>query len=165
MGKNVDYKQFEAFAKKLEKVEKDKQKFMEDCAKELAARLLSRVIKRTPVDEGTLRRGWTGGDENMSEKGGVIGVGGKSGAASQINVVYRNGEYRCAIFNPVYYASYVEYGHRRVPGIYLPQFGKSTTAGWTDGQFFLTISENEVNALAPALLEKRLMEYLKGAFE
>ncbi|MBI4858500.1 MAG: HK97 gp10 family phage protein [Acetobacterium woodii] len=154
MGKNVDYKQFEDFVKKLEKLEKDKQKFMEDCAKELAARLLSRVIKRTPKIEGTLQKGWTGGAENISEKGNVIGVGGKSGAASQINVVLRNGEYRCAIFNPVYYASYVEYGHRT-----------PSHDGWIDGQFFLTISENEVNALAPALLEKRLMEYLKGAFE
>lgn len=106
MGKNVDYRQFEAFAKKLEKTldDKSRQKFMEDCAKELAARLLSRVIKLTPKIEGALQRGWTGGVENMSEKGGVIGVGGKNGAASQINVVYRNGEYRCAIFNPVYYA-------------------------------------------------------------
>ena len=58
MGKNVDYKQFEQFKKKLEKTLNDdsRQKFMEDCAKELAARLLSRVIKRTPVgkeDGGT----------------------------------------------------------------------------------------------------------------
>ncbi|MBI4858495.1 MAG: HK97 gp10 family phage protein [Acetobacterium woodii] len=159
MGRNIDYKQFEQFKKKLEKTlsEDSRQKFMEDCAKELAARLLSKVIKRTPVgkeDGGTLRRGWTGGVENTSEKGNVIGVGGKSGAASQINVVYRNGEYRCAIFNPVFYSSYVEYGHRT-----------PSHDGWVDGQFFLTISENEVNALAPALLEKRLMEYLKGAFE
>ena len=55
---------------------------------------------------------------------------------------------------PVYYASYVEYGHRT-----------PNHDGWVDGQFFLTLSENEVNALAPALLEKRLMEYLKEAFK
>jgi len=136
MGKNVDYRQFEQFAKKLEKIEKDKQKFMEDCCKELAARLLSRVIKRTPVDEGTLRRGWQI-DDNKN-----------------VNVVYRNGEYRCAIYNPVEYSNYVEYGARTRGG-----------KGWRDGVFMLTISENEVNALAPALLEKRLMELLKGAFE
>ena len=43
---------------------------MEACAKELAARLLAKVIKRTPVGQypsgsgkvgGTLRRGWTAG--------------------------------------------------------------------------------------------------------
>ena len=104
MGKNLDYSQFEAFVKKVGNLEKDKQKFMEGCAKELAARLLSRVIKRTPVDEDTLRRGWTGGNENVSEKGNVIGVSGKNGYSSNINVVYRNGEYRCAIYNAVKYA-------------------------------------------------------------
>ena len=88
MGKNVDYKQFEQFAKKLEKQLSDekREKFMEDCCKEIAARLLSRVIKRTPVKEGTLRRGWTV-DDNKN-----------------INVVKRGGEYRCAIFNPTEYA-------------------------------------------------------------
>ena len=136
MGKNVDYRQLEAFAKKLEKVDRDKQKFMEDCCKEIAARLLSRVIKRTPVKEGTLRRGWSI-DDNKN-----------------INVVKRGGEYRCAIFNPTEYAAYVEYGARTRGG-----------KGWRDGVFMLTISEKEVNALAPALLEKRLMEFLKGAFE
>jgi len=29
----------------------------------------------------------------------------------------------------------------------------------------MTISSKEVESLAPALLEKRLMEFLKGAFE
>jgi hypothetical protein len=106
MAKNVNYKEFEKFRDKLQKTFDDKaqREFMEKCCKELAARLLSRVIKRTPVQEGALRRGWTGGVENTSEKGNVIGVGGKNGAASQINVVYRNGEYRCAIYNSVNYA-------------------------------------------------------------
>lgn len=155
MGKNVDYKQFEQFAKKLEKQLSDekREKFMEDCCKEIAARLLSRVIKRTPVKEGALRRGWTAGQENMSEKGNVIGVSGKNGAASQINVVKRDGEYRCAIYNSTAYSAYVEYGHRT-----------PNHDGWVPGQFFLTISEKEVDSLAPALLEKRLMELLKGAF-
>lgn len=156
MGKNVNYKEFKDFVEKVEKQLSDdsRKKFMEDCCKELAARLLSRAIKRTPVDEGTLRRGWTGSAENTSAKGNVIGVSGKNGAASKINVVYRNGEYRCAIYNSVEYSSYVEYGHRTRGG-----------NGWVDGQFFLTISEQEVDRLAPALLEKRLMQYLKEAIK
>ena len=136
MGKNVDYKQFEQFAKRLEKELSDnsRQQFMEDCAKELAARLLSKVIKRTPVDEGNLRRSWT--------------------ASSGMNVEKNGDNYQITIENTSSYASYVEYGSR-TPG------GK----GWRDGQFFLTISEQEVEKLAPALLEKRLMEYLKGVFD
>lgn len=146
MGKNVDYKELQDFVKKMEKQLSDanRNKFLEDCVKELAARLLSRVIKRTPVKEGNLRRSWTASDDMKIEKVG--------------------GVYQITIENTASYASYVEFGHRRVPGIYIPEYGKSTTAGWTDGKFMLTISENEVNALAPALLEKRLMEYLRKAF-
>lgn len=138
MGKNVNYKEIQDFAKKLEKQLSDanRDKFMEDCCKEIAARLLSRVIKRTPVKEGTLRRGWSI-DDNKN-----------------INVVKRGGEYRCAIYNSTAYSAYVEYGHRT-----------PNHDGWVPGQFFLTISEKEVDSLAPALLEKRLMELLKGAFE
>ncbi|MCD7828516.1 MAG: HK97 gp10 family phage protein [Clostridiales bacterium] len=48
----------------------EREAFMEACTKELAARLLGKVIKRTPVGDypnssgkkgGTLRRGWTAG--------------------------------------------------------------------------------------------------------
>lgn len=56
------------FRDELNKLQ-DPDKFVEVCAKELAARLLRMVVKRTPVGEypkssgkkgGTLRRGWTG---------------------------------------------------------------------------------------------------------
>ncbi|MEO1815253.1 MAG: HK97 gp10 family phage protein [Acetobacterium sp.] len=146
MGKNVNYKQFEQFKKKLEKTldNKSRQKFMEDCTIELLTRLLSRVIKRTPVGEedgGNLRRSWTIGSTGTGE-------------SLKINVEHIGGVYQCTLTNTADYASYVNYGHRTRGG-----------GGWVDGQFFLTISENEVNDLAPALLEKRLAEYLKEAFK
>ena len=54
----------------LENADSVVEEFINACAKELAARLLSKVIKRTPVGQypsgsgkvgGTLRRGWTAG--------------------------------------------------------------------------------------------------------
>ena len=72
MGK-VDFRQLEEFTKKVEENLGDDQMdlFIKACAKELAARLLTKVIRRTPVGDyskavgvdkvgGTLRRGWTG---------------------------------------------------------------------------------------------------------
>ena len=57
------------FQEKLNKLnESEINLFIEACAKELASRLLAKVIKRTPVGEypkssgkkgGTLKRGWT----------------------------------------------------------------------------------------------------------
>ena len=70
--------------KQLNKIQAgDVDAFVEGCAKELAARLLSKVIKRTPVGDypkssgkkgGTLRRGWTSqqsgsGSEGMKTSG------------------------------------------------------------------------------------------------
>lgn len=52
-GGKVDYKQLEAFRDKLQKQLNPSQidLFLEQCAKELAARLLAKVIKRTPVGD------------------------------------------------------------------------------------------------------------------
>lgn len=44
-----NFKDFEKLRKQLEKAEKDCDDFCKACAKELAARLLGKVIKRTPV--------------------------------------------------------------------------------------------------------------------
>ncbi len=57
------------------------------------------------------------------------------------------------VINPVHYASYVEFGHR-TPG------GK----GWVAGQYFLTLSEQDLRALAPALIEKKLEALLREVF-
>ena len=50
MGR-FDFSKFEQFANKVERElgEEQVRLFMEACAKELAARLLAKVIKRTPV--------------------------------------------------------------------------------------------------------------------
>lgn len=136
---NVDYQQLIRIQKNMQKlVDTDMDKFCRDMAKELASRMLSRVIKRTPVGVyedgtvgGTLRRGWTVGEIK------------KVGLTYEIEVI-----------NPVEYASYVEYGHRTV-----------NHRGWVPGRFMMTISANEVEMLAPNLLEKRLIKLLKGAFE
>ena len=69
MAVKVNVKQLEELQKKLEKASiKDIDTFCESCTKEIAARLLRKVIKRTPVGQypsgsgkagGTLRRGWS----------------------------------------------------------------------------------------------------------
>lgn len=126
--------------------------FMTSCAKELAARLLAKVIKRTPVGQypkgsgktgGTLRRGWTSGNSSNA----------KSYANSlQVNKV--GNDYVIEIINPVEYASYVEFGHRT-----------RNHKGWVEGHFMLTISEDEIRNSAPKILEKKLNDYLKGCFK
>lgn len=129
------------FQRKLEKINQDKiDAFMEDCTKELAARLLRLVIKKTPKGEypkstgkkgGTLQRGWTYTD-NMT-------------------IRHEGNNYIIEIVNPVEYASYVEYGH-----------GTADHKDWVDGKFMMTISENELRTIAPKVLENKLKKFLGG---
>lgn len=87
----VDIRQLKQLRDNLQMVGKNTDDFLESCAKELAARLLAKVIKRTPVDKGTLRRAWS---------------------ANNIKVSHVGSNYVVEIINPTEYASYVEYGHR-----------------------------------------------------
>ena len=111
---------------------------MKDCAKELAARLLKMVVQRTPADTGTLRRAWTAGTSS-------------EGYANSVQVNHFGNVYEIAITNPMEYASYVEYGHRT-----------PNHKGWVPGKFMMKISEEELERIAPAILEQRIYRYFGG---
>lgn len=134
------------FRDELNKLQ-DPDKFVEACAKELAARLLRMVVKRTPVGEypkssgkkgGTLRRGWTGEKRSSAQN-----------YADSLTVHHFGDTYVIEIVNPVEYASYVEYGHRT-----------ANHKGWVKGRFMMTISEQELEKIAPKVLENKIKKYL-----
>lgn len=137
------------FQKELEKLNKSADAFLQACAKELAARLLRLVIKRTPVGEypensgkkgGTLRRGWTG-EEDASAKG----------YADSLEIQHNGETYFIEIINSISYGVYVEYGHRT-----------PDHKGWVPGRFMMTISERELEKIAPKVLEKKLEKLLRS---
>lgn len=155
------------FQKNLNKLNQNEiNLFIEACAKELTARLLAKVIKRTPVGDypkssgkkgGTLRRGWTAGNKNWSEKNGKVsvhGIGGASGYVNNLPIHHFGNIYVIEIVNPVEYASYVEYGHRT-----------RNHKGWIQGRFMLTISEQEIERDAPKILERKLAKKLGEVFK
>ncbi len=85
--------------------------FVEECAKELAARLLAKVIKRTPVGQyptgsgkkgGTLRRGWTSARPGSGSEG--IQSGGAKGYVDRLKINRYGGFLVIEIVNPVEYA-------------------------------------------------------------
>lgn len=152
MGK-LDYSKLAEFTNKVEQSlsKEEINLFMEACAKELTARLLSKVIKRTPVGEypsksgkkgGTLRRGWT------AEKNQAVTT-----YVNSLTINHNGDSYTIEIVNPVEYASYVEYGHRT-----------RNHKGWVEGRFMLTISSQELQEAAPAILEKKLKRKLGEVF-
>lgn len=149
---SCNFDDLKGFKKKIENLEgKKAEEFMEACAKELAARLLAKVIKRTPVGQypsgsgkvgGTLRRGWTAG-KNQSA----------TNYAQSLQIQHVGDVYRIVITNPVEYASYVEFGHRT-----------RNHKGWVEGKFMLTISEQEIQTIAPRVLENKIKKLLGECF-
>ena len=146
---SAEYQELIKFSEQLKQLNEDlRGQFIEECAKEIAARLLNKVIKRTPVgvykdkkgktkkQGGTLRRGWTDG-KSATE------------FCQQLNVSKRGNSYVIDIINPVEYASYVEFGHRT-----------RNHSGWVKGHFMLTISENEIRSDMPNILERKLRKKL-----
>lgn len=154
MGKygSCDFDDLKDLKRKLEILEKQKaEEFMEACAKELAARLLAKVIKRTPVGQypsgsgkvgGTLRRGWTAGKNQNAIS-----------YAQSLQIQHVGDVYKIVITNPVDYASYVEFGHRT-----------RNHKGWVEGKFMLTISEQEIQTIAPRVLENKIKKLLGECF-
>lgn len=137
---SCDFEQLKRMQKKIEKLQQaDLDKFCREVSKEIAARLLRKAIKRTPVGQypastgrvgGTLKRGWTVGEIN------------KIGDIYEIDVT-----------NAVEYAGYVEFGHRN----------RSHT-GWVKGRFMLTISEQELRGKVDKVIERKLMILLGEVF-
>ena len=130
----------------------DTHKFMESCIKELAARLLRSAKQMTPVGQypnnsgkkgGTLRRSWT------TDKVGAADNKAVSDWADSADISVTGGVYTIDVINPVEYASYVEYGHRTKSG------------GLVPGHFMLKISEDELKAATPQLLENRISNFFK----
>ena len=135
----VDTRNLQKLQKLMEQLSaQDLDEFCRAGAKELAARLLRKVKKRTPVGQypkgsgqtgGTLRRGWT----------------------IDFDIVKVGNEYEITVINPVEYASYVEFGHRTRGG-----------RGWVKGRFMMTESEIELESQAPRILERKLEKLLMG---
>lgn len=151
MGRNggCDFRDWERLKKNLDATDEQLSLFIESCAKELAARLLAKVIKRTPVGQypsssgkkgGTLRRNWTAG-KNATDY------------VRSLRVNHFGDTYVIEIVNPTEYASYVEFGHRT-----------RNHAGWVQGKFMLTISEQEIETAAPAILQKKIKKILGDCF-
>lgn len=147
-----NFQDFEKIKNNLEKLNQEQvDLFIDACTKELAARLLAKVIKRTPVGDypnssgkkgGTLRRGWTGGKNSSAVA-----------YADSLTIHHFGDAYVIEIINPVEYASYVEFGHRT-----------ANHKGWVNGRFMLTISEQEIQQAAPAIIEKKLMKQMGELF-
>lgn len=137
MSIRVDTSGLREFKEKLESFDEDA--LMKEIAGELAARLLRKVKKRTPVDTGELRRNWQVGNIHMFGKYCVVEV-----------------------YNATEYAEWVEFGHRRV--IKVKSTGEKRAVGWQPGKFMLTISTKEIDNIKDRLIRQRVEQKFREVF-
>ena len=189
---NCDFTQLTQLKDKLEKLTTDQEdEFIKSCAKELAARLLTIVIKNTPVGVGTFenvekkvyayktengkkRRYDTGKTKVVKAtitKGGTLRRGWTAGKnisgteyAKSLPIIQTATTYEIIIINNTFYASYVELGHRQRPGIFVPAIGKRLKKSWVPGKFILRDAEIKLNAQSPQILERKIKKYLEELF-
>lgn len=141
MGRNggCDFSELQAFADSLQTMTNNMSEIMDLCAKELAQRLIRKVIKRTPVGVYSKKSG---------KKGGTLKKGWSQDG--KYKIYHSPSACLIEIKNPVEYASYVEYGHRTVNG------------GWVSGHSMMTISAAEIQRDGPAILEKKIKKWMEA---
>lgn len=133
---------------------------LEEVAKELTARLLGKVIPRTPVGQypsssgkvgGTLRRGWTSDSQEQAESGSNIDI---NAYVDSIEINKTDKYVEILVINPVEYASFVEQGHRTRGG-----------GSWVAGRHMLRISVGELEKDSSKVIKNKLKEELKEVFK
>jgi len=104
------------------------------CIKELAQIFIRNVIERTPVKTGNLRRNWTVGD-----------------------IIKTGSNYSIEIYNPTFYAKYVEYGHRLKI-----KRGNGISFRWVDGRFMMTVTETILKDMIDGRIMKKVDNYIRS---
>ena len=174
----VDLRELRRFQAQLRQMAApaERQRFYEDCLKELAARFLRKVIKRTPVGKGVYevvspsakpQKGAKGKPAVQFKRiagGGTLRRAWSALLKDAIHVQKIGNVYQIELVNNTEYASYVEYGHRQTPGRFVPVLGKRLKESWVEGQFCMTLSAREVEDTAPAILQRKIQRYFEEKF-
>jgi hypothetical protein len=150
---DIDLRELEAFKNELEALERELKPAFEDVTRELGTRVLNRTIDYTPTgiydkpvdfvtkdgkhvqftphtgkQGGTLKRGWQG-----------------SLTAGRTNYTFE-------VKNPVYYAPYVEHGHRTVNG------------GFVEGAHMLKQAVSDTEPEFNAMIQTRIIDRIRSVF-
>lgn len=182
MGK-LNMQGLKDFQKKLEKINQNEvDVFLEDCAKELAARLLRMVIKRTPVGDYSHEVTVTAKRDGKKHKKGEqytkkVNYGGRKGGTLRRGWTTSgngSGSEGLKTRGATQFVDTLKVNH--YDGVYVieivnpveyasyVEYGHRTAnhKGWVAGKFMMMLSENELRDIAPKVLENKLKKFLGG---
>lgn len=170
---SVDMTGVEELKKAVENLNYTKDELIYKITKELTARLLRMVTKRTPVGASVVvyksvvdvnnkhvlyksgkKKGQAKYKKETTHTGGTLRRGWTVTDLSYF------GNYEMKIGNNVFYAVYVEEGHRQAPGRYVPAIGKRLKKSWVPGKHMLRISVEDLQKKAPAIIEKKVQTWI-----
>lgn len=129
----LDYSEFKQFRDNFAKTTREFDSWMHQFLLKEGMRFIAEVKPRTPVDTGDLRNHW--------KLDGIT----RSGDTLQVWFV-----------NPMYYATFVEYGHAK------PYKAGATegSADWVEGYFMMTVSLEIIYRTMPARFNKQFQAFL-----
>ena len=129
-----DYSEFEQYTKNFAKFTREFDNWLHKFLYNEGMRFIAEVKRRTPVDTGDLRNHW-------KLAGGITREG------DDLHVWF---------VNPMYYATFVEYGHAKpykagaAPG----------SADWVEGYFMMTVSLEVIYRNMPARFEREFNKFI-----
>ena len=133
-GYSIDTKAISQYQRNVLEASKKLKDFERRFLETLAGMVMEKVIPRTPVDTGRLRRSWK--ISKVTEKGGILEI-------TIFNDARDNGMDES-------YASYVEYGH----------FTRGRVS-WVEGVWMLTVSTDEVKNEMSRVWNRLFNEFVK----
>ncbi len=164
----VDVSGFEEFEKYLNRMADGFETFLRKFLLKEALRVLRDTKRNTPVDSGYLRNNWQVGDSryafryttsrksykaNRTLSRGKFRVVSVKGREPTINSVRKSGDSLIVeIYNPVEYASYVEYGH----------VSQGRVKRWIPGRLMCVMAIENVERKMPRHFNMEFKRWLKN---
>lgn len=132
---SLDYSDFQNYRNNFAKFTREFDSWLHKFLLREGQRFIAEVKPRTPVDTGDLRNHW------------------------KLDGITRDGdELRVWFVNPMYYATFVEYGHAKpykagaAPG----------SADWVEGYFMMTVSLEVVQRNMPARFNQQFQTFIES---
>ena len=135
MAGGFDFTEFQEYRNNFMKMYTEYQKWLYEFIGNEGLRFIRAVKLRTPVDTGDLRNHWM--LQDITREGDVL---------------------HCWFVNPMYYATFVEYGHAK------PYKAGATegSSDWVEGYFMIEISLDEIHRKMPARFDREFIKYMKA---
>lgn len=128
---NVEFSDLVALRDKFEMLQNTVDDFCIQVTQEIAQIVFKNAGLRTPRKTGDLIRAWN--TENLKKEGTV---------------------YKIEIVNPLEYAEFVEFGHRKKNG-----------KGWVKGSFMLTIAERDLQRNLDKIIREKVEAFIMEALQ